>query len=69
MVRSALVFNGDFARTYESSSTREHHSHGGSVKNKSKLVNGRFSATLTTDAVRKEDTGQKSGERSMFVFV
>lgn len=38
--RSAQVFNGDVARAYDSSSTREHHLHGGSVKNKSRLVNG-----------------------------
>lgn len=37
---SAQVFNGDVARAYDSSSTREHHLHGGSVKNKSRLVNG-----------------------------
>ncbi|KAJ5987632.1 hypothetical protein N7451_011997, partial [Penicillium sp. IBT 35674x] len=38
--QSAQVFNGDIARAYDTSSTREHHLHGGSVKNGSKLVNG-----------------------------
>lgn len=37
---SSHVFNGDIARAYDSSSTREHHLHGGSVKNQSRLVNG-----------------------------
>lgn len=40
MDRSSKVFNGDIARAYDSSSKREHHLHGGSVKNKSTLVNG-----------------------------
>lgn len=40
MDRSARVYNGDVARAYDSSSTREHHLHGGSVKNQSRLVNG-----------------------------
>ncbi|KAJ5588618.1 hypothetical protein N7537_011296 [Penicillium hordei] len=40
MDNSAQVFNGDIARAYDASSTREHHLHGGSVKNKSRLVNG-----------------------------
>ncbi|OQE26077.1 hypothetical protein PENFLA_c007G06667 [Penicillium flavigenum] len=40
MDHSAQVFNGDIARAYDSSSTREHHLHGGSVKNNSRLVNG-----------------------------
>ncbi|KAJ5512215.1 hypothetical protein N7463_001767 [Penicillium fimorum] len=37
---SARVFNGDVARAYDASCIREHHLHGGSVKNKSMLVNG-----------------------------
>ncbi|KAJ5976627.1 hypothetical protein N7481_010334 [Penicillium waksmanii] len=40
MDHSARVFNGDIARAYDPSSTREHHLHGGSVKNESRLVNG-----------------------------
>lgn len=40
MDHSSRVFNGDIARVYDPSTTREHHLHGGSVKNKSRLVNG-----------------------------
>lgn len=39
-IDNSRVFNGDITRAYDASSTREHHLHGGSVKNKSRLVNG-----------------------------
>ncbi|KAJ5181969.1 hypothetical protein N7449_012116 [Penicillium cf. viridicatum] len=39
-IDNSQVFNGDIARAYDASSAREHHLHGGSVKNKSRLVNG-----------------------------
>ncbi|KAJ6190148.1 hypothetical protein N7519_000169 [Penicillium mononematosum] len=63
--RSAQVFNGDVARAYDSSSTREHHLHGGSVKNKSKLVNGDLDRDtfLAFFCNSNEEARQEEGQR------
>ena len=69
MDHSAQVFNGDVARAYDPSSTREHHLHGGSVKNKSKLVNGdldrdTFLAIFcNSDDGARQDGGRREGTR------
>lgn len=69
MDHSAQVFNGDVARAYDPSSTREHHLHGGSIKNQSKLVNGdldrdTFLAIFcnSNDGTRQEG-GRREGTR------
>ncbi|KAJ5117917.1 hypothetical protein N7448_004431 [Penicillium atrosanguineum] len=38
--RTSDVFNGDASRSQDPSTTREHHLHGGSVTNQSRMVNG-----------------------------
>ncbi|KAJ5201712.1 uncharacterized protein N7498_006375 [Penicillium cinerascens] len=66
---SAQIFNGDVARAYDPSSTREHHLHGGSVKNKSKLVNGdldrdTFLAIFcNSDNGARQEGGRREGTR------
>lgn len=64
MDRSARVFNGDVARAYDSSSTREHHLHGGSVKNKSRLVNGDLDRdTFLAFFCNSDDEARQAGGR------
>lgn len=62
MDHSARVFNGDIARAYDPSSTREHHLHGGSVKNKSRLVNGDLDRdTFLAFFCNSDDEGRRQG--------
>lgn len=59
--RSAQVFNGDIARAYDSSSSREHHLHGGSVRNNSRLVNGDLDRDTFLAFFCNSDDGTRQG--------